>query len=120
MSASDHLGPQFLSHEELGALSAGDFPGKIGHPQARARFDRYNRAEGLLAKHREAGGPLSYLDGFTEKVREDGGVQEPITVADFGTSRRIWDGHHRALAAHALGQGVHARVEPIDRLTKGY
>lgn len=85
---------------EVASLRAGDFYGTIGDPLARRRFDRYNRAEIMLAKHREAGGPLAYLDDLTARIAATGRIETPIEVNADGT---IYDGHHRALAAHTLG-----------------
>lgn len=54
----------------------------------------------MVAKHREAGGPLAYLDDLITQIAAAGRIETPIEVTAEGT---IYDGHHRALAAHALG-----------------
>jgi hypothetical protein len=119
MTSHDALGPQFLDHAALGNLHAGDFPGAIGDEQALSRFERYSHEDGLRSSHREHGSPLGYLEHLQGQIAAQGGVQEPITVTHYPSGPpRIWDGHHRALAAHRLGMGVPARHYTLDEATR--
>jgi hypothetical protein len=115
VAASDHLNPQQFSPAEVGGLHAGDFPGSIGDQAARSRFERYNNADSLRASHREAGGPLPYLDHFTDQVRKSGKIDEPIVVDAHDDYFSIHDGHHRAMAAHAAGLPLPYRIRRDDR-----
>lgn len=112
MSAGEHLSPQQFDPEQVAALRAGDFPGSIGDAAARKRFNQYSlNGDSVRTSHREAGGPLPYLDQFTEKVRRDGRIKEPVEVLDMTDHYQIWDGHHRALAAHATGLPLPYKVK---------
>jgi hypothetical protein len=115
VSASEHLSPQQFSPDEVGVLRAGDFPGSIGDKAARSRFERYNKADTLRTSHREAGGPLPYLDRFTEQVRKAGKIEEPIEVTAHDDYFSIYDGHHRAMAAHAAGLPLPYRIVNDER-----
>jgi hypothetical protein len=106
-----NLNEQQFGPDEVAVLRAGDFPGSIGDQAARRRFKRYNEAESMRSEHREAGGALEYLDQFTQKVRQDGKINKPVEVLDMTDHYQIWNGHHRALAAHELGLPLPYKVK---------
>lgn len=110
---NDNLSPHQFTPEQVGALRANDFPGSIGDQAARSRF-RQSALQGdtVRPSHQRAGDPLAHLDQFTEKVRQDGKITEPIDVVehDWGDHYSIKDGHHRALAAQAAGLPLPYRV----------
>lgn len=109
MAASEHLSPAQFSPDEVGELRANDFAGAIGDKGARSRFE--NRPpETWRPAHREAGGPLAHLDHFTEQVRKSGRIEEPVEVDAHDDYFKVINGHHRALAAHALGLPLPYRI----------
>lgn len=104
MSADDHLSQQQFTPEQVSVLRAGDFRGSIGDEAARDRFKRNAFSSSFLRdSHREAGGPLEYLDQFTAKVKAVGKIEQPVEVVAHDDYYSLHDGHHRALAAHAAG-----------------
>lgn len=116
MAASEHLNPAQFSPDEVGALRAGDFPGSIGDPAARSRFEHSSNAgDTRRPSHHEAGGPLPHLDHFTEQVRKSGKIEEPIEVDAHDDYFSIHDGHHRAMAAHAAGLPLPYRIRRDER-----
>lgn len=119
MSASDHLGPQFFSHEELGTLSASDYKGTVaeGVPAMDAWQTQFNSHPSVTRQYNEGESPSSVVDGLRKDIRENG-MQKPITVVDWGGHRSIKEGHHRAVAAHMEGMGAPAEVLTSDQFVK--
>jgi hypothetical protein len=117
VESQSHLGPQFLSHQELGSLRSTDFPGPIGDPDPIGRMEGWQEKFGGTgeARHYEPGdNPTKHVAAIRESVREHG-VQEPITVREWrykdgSRDRTIYDGAHRAVAAHLEGQGAPAKI----------
>lgn len=115
---SGNLGPQFLSHDEVGALRSADFKGLIGEPDPVGRMEHWQSLFGGTgeARHYDPGdSPTQHVAQLRESVREHG-VQTPIHVREWrykdgSSSRTIYDGNHRAVAAHLEGQGVPARID---------
>lgn len=110
MSASEALGRQFQPGE-VAHLRAGDFAGGIGDEPARKRFKTSSeQGDKMRPEHLGEGGPLGHLDRFTESVRADGRIKEPVDVIQHDDYYSLRNGHHRALAAHALGMPLPYRV----------
>jgi len=105
---------QFLGHAEVGALKALDFKGHIGDPDPVGRMEHWQSKFGgtTEARHYDEGdSPTAAVDRMRKDVRARG-VQEPITINEWGDgTRTIYDGHHRAVAAHLEGQGVPAHIK---------
>lgn len=114
------LGNQFLDHEALGKVRAVDFPGHIGDP------DPVGRMEGWQEKFGGTGEARHYGEGETPRTKvdalrghlESGGDVPEVHINHWKASgyMALSDGHHRAVAAHLLGQGIKARVTEWDNI----
>lgn len=54
------------------------------------------------------GGPRGYIDHLKDQIERTGYVEEPLEIR----GGRLWDGHHRLLAAHELG---HTHVPVVHK-----
>lgn len=90
MSASDHLGPQFMSVEHLGTMQSADYPGQTMNDVHAMIRDKEGRDPALRF----------HMDQIREDIQERG-LQHPVQVdrdrAEYG------NGHHRYSAARDLG-----------------
>lgn len=114
------LGPQFMSHEEIGKVHAIDFPGNIGDPDPVGRMEGWQEKFGGTNEARaypEGATPTSHVNALREHFRA-GGEVPPVTINHWKKSgyMAMSDGHHRAVAAHLEGQGVHAIIKEWDNI----
>lgn len=58
------------------------------------------------------GRPGHYMQALADHVREKGEITEPVLL---GSDGRVWDGHHRIVAASIIGLPV-IPVERADKL----
>ncbi len=112
------LGPQFMSHEDLGRVRAVDFPGHIGDPDPVGRMQGWQEKFGGTTEARDypAGdSPASRVQGLRDHF-QTGGEVPPVHINHWKKSgyMALSDGHHRAVAAHLEGRGVHAVVKEWD------
>lgn len=112
---NSNLGPQFYSHEQLGALQASDYKGTVaeGVGAMKSWQEKFGGPKGYgnAREYDEGDGPEQAVERLRPSIRERG-VEKPITVVDWGDYESIKDGHHRAVAAHLEGKGA-----PVERMT---
>lgn len=114
------LGNQFLSHEELGKVRAVDFPGHVGDPDPVGRMEGWQQkfgGTGEARRYSEGETPTTKVGALQEHLRS-GGVVPEVHINHWKASgyMALSDGHHRAVAAHLLGQGIKARVTEWDNI----
>ena len=100
MTASDHLGQQFMPVHELTGMDANDYPGTVGDVH-RNVYHGAPSNEDWASLHKDAGYDWA---GLHKSVAEHG-ITEPLEINR--SSRTLIEGHHRAMVA--IEQG-HSKV----------
>lgn len=111
---SGNLNPvQFLDHASLGELKASDYAGHVrdGVGAMESWQEKFG-GSGSAREYDEGDSPAHSVDRMRSSIREQGGVQKPITLVDWGSHTSIKDGHHRAVAAYMEGHGA-----PVETLS---